>query len=178
MRRMPDLDGTLNTVLPAGWTEQQRYNVMAGSWQQLGIQTPSAPPLDSTALQLPHARDRVLFGNVADEMRDFARANQLSWSIQSGKLVMERRTTGYAFADLIGGLDSAIATKPRARPGRPPVKRTEAQAALREAIEAGRLPNSKPELRAIPEKELGRILNAKPDTAGRAREEFLKYFKD
>lgn len=68
--------------------------------------------------------------------------------------------------------------RPKKKLGRPPKDRNQAQAAISEAIAAGRLPKTKTELRVIPEKELGRILNTKPDTVGRVRDEYLKYFKE
>jgi hypothetical protein len=89
---------TVNHVLPAGTTAQQRVEIALGSLQQHGV---DRGYIDPSALQSsPHIRDAVLFGMTVDELRDEAARNGARWSINDGTLTWVGQAA-YAPGDIV-----------------------------------------------------------------------------
>lgn len=83
----------ISTTLAAGTTLTDRYNALVKAHQdaQPGLSA-APPPQTSSSLGGVLPRGQVLYGMGADEVRDYNRASQTSWSIQNG--VIQARPQG------------------------------------------------------------------------------------
>lgn len=89
---------TMNKVLAAGSSAQDRMNAINQSWQAGGAQVSGISPFTLKEQILP--RPRVYYGMVADETRTFTKTQDMAWNIEGGKIVYTP-FTAYGNGDVV-----------------------------------------------------------------------------
>lgn len=78
----------LNMTLAAGSTALQRYNAIVSNMAPYQVTSDSAAAANMSATGGVIPRGKVLFGLAARHMNDLAASQNVSWSIQNGKVVV------------------------------------------------------------------------------------------